>query len=375
MATKIPFLDLKIQYQQIQSEVNRAIQAVIDSGAFVNGPATKQFEKHFASYCDAKFAVGVANGTDALHLALRALGIGKGDEVITAANTFIATAEAITLVGARVVFADIHPETYNIDVTKIEEKISSKTKAIIPVHLFGQPADMAPILALAQKYHLKVIEDACQAHGAKYQGQRVGTFGDVACFSFYPGKNLGAYGDGGAVVTNDETIARKVAMLADHGSLVKYQHEVEGMNSRLDSIQAAILDVKLNYLDQWNQRRQQNAKFYNELLQDVAGIITPREFAETEPVYHLYVIQAEDRDRLRQHLTEAGIGTGIHYPIALHLQPAYQHLGLKIGDYPVAEQCTRRYLSLPMYPELTESMIETVCQAIKQYVARSKSEI
>jgi dTDP-4-amino-4,6-dideoxygalactose transaminase len=369
MATQVPFLDLKIQYQQIQSEVNRAIQTVIDSCAFVNGPATKQFEKHFAAYCGAKFAVGVANGTDALHLALRALGIGNGDEVITAANTFIATAEAITLAGARVVFADIHPETYNIDVTKIEEKISSKTKAIIAVHLFGQPADMTPILALAQKYHLKIIEDACQAHGAKYQGQRVGTFGDVACFSFYPGKNLGAYGDGGAVVTNDETIARKVAMLADHGSLVKYQHEVEGTNSRLDSIQAAILDVKLNYLDQWNRRRWQNARCYNELLKDVAGIITPRELPETEPVYHLYVIQAEDRDRLRQHLTEAGIGTGIHYPIALHLQPAYQHLGLKIGDYPVAEQCTRRYLSLPMYPELTESMIETVCQAIKKYVA------
>lgn len=366
---KVPFLDLKIQYQQIKSEVDRAIQAVIDSCAFINGPATKQFEKNFATYCGVNHAIGVANGTDALHLALRALGIGQGDEVITAANTFIATAEAITLAGARVVFVDIHPETYNIDSTKIEEKISSKTKAIIPVHLFGQPADMEPILRLARQHHLKVIEDACQAHGAKYQGQRVGTFGDVACFSFYPGKNLGAYGDGGAVVTNDETIAQQVAMLADHGSRIKYQHQVEGMNSRLDSIQAAILDVKLRYLDRWNERRRQNARLYNELLQDVVGIVTPRELPETEPVYHLYVIQANDRDRLRQQLAEAGIGTGIHYPMALHQQPAYQHLGLKTGDYPVAETCTRRYLSLPMYPELTESMIETVCQAIKKYAA------
>ncbi|MDZ7265528.1 MAG: DegT/DnrJ/EryC1/StrS family aminotransferase [candidate division KSB1 bacterium] len=365
----VPFLDLKIQYQQIKSEVDQAIQAVIDSCAFVNGPATKQFEKNFAAYCGAKHAVGVANGTDALHLALRALGIGQGDEVITAANTFIATAEAITLAGARVVFVDIHPETYNIDVNQIEAKISPRTKAIIPVHLFGQPADMEPILMLARKHHLKVIEDACQAHGAKYQGHRVGMFGDAACFSFYPGKNLGAYGDGGAVVTNDETIAQKVAMLADHGSLIKYQHQVEGMNSRLDSIQAAILNVKLNYLDQWNQRRRQNARLYNELLKDVEGIVTPRELPNTEPVYHLYVIQANDRDRLRQHLAEAGIGTGIHYPIALHLQPAYQHLGLKPGAYPVAEACTRRYLSLPMYAELTESMIETVCQAIKTYAA------
>ena len=369
MGMKVPFLDLKIQYQAIKLEIDQAIQSVIDSCAFINGPATKQFEKNFAAYCGAKYAVGVANGTDALHLALRAVDVGKGDEVITAPNTFIATTEAITLTGAKVVFADIHPETYNIDFSGIEENITSKTKAIIPVHLFGQPADMEPILTIAKNYDLKVVEDACQAHGATYKGKRVGIFGDVACFSFYPGKNLGAYGDGGAVVTDDESIAKRVAMLADHGSLVKYEHQVEGINSRLDSIHAAVLDIKLKYLDQWNERRRQNARLYNQLLKDVDGIITPVELPDTKPVYHLYVIQAENRDALRQKLNAEGIGTGIHYPLALHQQPAYQHLGYKMGSFPVAEKCTNKYLSLPMYPELTEAMIETVCHAIKKYVS------
>ena len=369
MSMKVPFLDLKGQYQKIKAEVDREIQAVIDSCAFINGPATKNFEKNFAHYCGVKYAVGMANGTDALHLALRAIGIGKGDEVITAPNTFIATTEAITLAGATPVFADIHPGTYNIDVSKIEEKITSKTKAIIPVHLFGQPAEMTPILALAKKYNIKIIEDACQAHGAFYHGNRVGSFGDVACFSFYPGKNLGAYGDGGAVVTNDETIARNVARLADHGSLLKYQHDVEGVNSRLDSIQAAILNVKLNHLDQWNDQRRNNASLYNEFLKDVGGVITPVELENTKPVYHLYVIQVDNRDDLLNKLKEEGIGTGIHYPKALHQQPAYHYLGLKEGSFPVAEQCTSRYLSLPMFPELTEPMIKTVCDAIKKYVA------
>ncbi len=369
MSMKVPFLDLKGQYQKIKSEVDREIQSVIDSCAFINGPATKNFEKNFAQYCGVKYAVGVANGTDALHLALRAIGIGKEDEVITAPNTFIATTEAITLAGATPVFVDINAETYNIDVSKIEEKITPKTKAIIPVHLFGQPADMAPILSLAKKYNLKIIEDACQAHGAFYHGNRVGSFGDVACFSFYPGKNLGAYGDGGAVVTNDEEIARHVARLADHGSLVKYQHDVEGVNSRLDSIQAAILNVKLNYLDQWNEQRRNNACLYNEFLKDVDGVITPAELENTKPVYHLYVIQVENRDELLIKLKEEGIGSGIHYPKALHQQPAYEYMGLKAGSFPVAEQCVSRYLSLPMFPELTEPMIKTVCDAIKKYVA------
>lgn len=366
---KVPFLDLKGQYQKIKSEVDREIQSVIDSCAFINGPATKNFEKNFAHYCGVKYAVGVANGTDALHLALRAIGIGKGDEVITAPNTFIATTEAITLAGAMPVFVDINAETYNIDVSKIEEKITPKTKAIIPVHLFGQPADMAPIVRLAKKYNLKVIEDACQAHGAYYHGNRVGSFGDVACFSFYPGKNLGAYGDGGAVATNDEEIARNVARLADHGSLIKYQHDVEGVNSRLDSIQAAILDVKLKYLDQWNEQRRNNAYLYNKFLQAVDSVITPAELENTKPVYHLYVIQADNRDDLLMKLKDDGIGTGIHYPKALHQQPAYEYMGLKEGSFPMAEQCVSRYLSLPMFPELTEPMIKTVCDAIKKYVA------
>lgn len=264
---------------------------------------------------------------------------------------------------------DIHSETYNIDVAKIEEKITPKTKAIIPVHLFGQPADMEPILGLAKKYNLKIIEDACQAHGAFYHGNRVGSFGDVACFSFYPGKNLGAYGDGGAVVTNDEAIARNVAKLADHGSLVKYQHDVEGVNSRLDSIQAAILNVKLNFLDQWNEQRRNNAFRYNEFLKDVDGVITPVELENTKPVYHLYVIQVEDREALRQKLSSDGIGVGIHYPTALHQQPAYAYLGYPVGSFPAAEQCTSRYLSLPMFPELTEPMIKTVCDAIKKFMS------
>lgn len=369
MGMNVPFLDLKGQYQKIKNEVDPAIQSVIDSCAFINGPATKNFERSFAQYCGVKYAIGVANGTDALHLALRAIGIGKGDEVITAPNTFIATTEAITLAGAQPVFVDVHPETYNIDVSKIEEKITPKTKAIIPVHLFGQPADLAPILSLAKQYNLKVIEDACQAHGALYHGKRVGSFGDVACFSFYPGKNLGAYGDGGAIVTNEEMSARDVARLADHGSLVKYQHDVEGVNSRLDSIQAAILDVKLKYLDEWNEQRRQNAYLYNHFLKDVDGVITPVELENTKPVYHLYVIQVDHRDDLLIKLKEQGIGTGIHYPKALHQQPAYDYLGLKAGSFPVAEQCTSRYLSLPMFPELTEPMIRTVCDAIKKCVA------
>ncbi len=365
---KVPFLDLKAQYQSIKLEIDEAIQSVVESCAFVKGPAVRQFEKNFAEYCGAKYTIGVANGSDALYLALRALGIGAGDEVITTPDTFIATTEAITLTGAQVVFVDINPKTYNIDISKIEEKITSKTKAIIPVHLFGQPADMEPILQIAKKYNLKIIEDAAQAHGAFYHGKRIGTFGDVACFSFYPGKNLGAYGDGGAVVTNNEEIATQVEKIADHGSLKKYIHEVEGVNSRLDSIQAAVLDVKLKYIDQWNESRRNNAYIYNEVLKNVAGVTTPVELENTKPVYHLYVIQVENRDGLQQKLTEAGIASGIHYPYSLHLTPAYEYLGFKKGSFPVAEKCADRFLSLPMYPELTESQIKTVCDAVKKLV-------
>ena len=365
---KVPFLDLKAQYQALKPEIDSAIQSVVESCAFVRGPATRNFEKNFAEYCGAKFCVGVGNGSDALYLTLRALGIGPGDEVITVPNTFIATTESISLTGARVVFVDINPQTYNIDVNKIEEKISQRTRAILPVHLFGQPADMEPILEIAKKYNLKVIEDAAQAHGALYQKKRVGTFGDAACFSFYPGKNLGAYGDGGAVVTNNPELAAQISMLGDHGSLKKYEHETEGVNSRLDSIQAAILNVKLKYLDEWNEKRRKNAFLYNKFLSDIDSVITPFELENTKPVYHLYVIQVENRDKIREKLSEKGIATGIHYPHALHLLPAYQYLGLQEGSFPEAERCTNRFLSLPMYPELTESQIEYVCDVINDLV-------
>jgi len=368
MNPNVPFLDLKAQYHTIKDEVNEAILSVVESCAYAKGPAVKDFQKNFAEYCGAKYAVGVANGTDALYLALRAVGIRPGDEVITTPDTFIATTEAITQSGAKIVFVDINPKTYNIDVSKIEEKITSKTKAIIPVHLFGQPADMEQILSIARKHNLKVIEDAAQAHGAFYNGKRVGTFGDVACFSFYPGKNLGAYGDGGAVVTNNQEIATQVEKIADHGSLKKYIHEIEGVNSRLDSIQAAVLNIKLKYLDQWNESRRKNAYIYNEMLKNVDGVTTPDELENTKPVYHLYVIQVKNRDGLQQKLTEAGIASGIHYPYPLHLTPAYEYLGLKKGSFPVAEKCADQFLSLPMYPELTELQIQKVYDAIVKNV-------
>ncbi|OQX96622.1 hypothetical protein B6I21_00490 [candidate division KSB1 bacterium 4572_119] len=365
---QVPFVDLKTQYQSIKTEVNKEILSVIESCAFVKGPAVKKFEQDFASYCNAKYCVGVGNGSDALYLAMRAMDIGAGDEVITTPNTFIATSESISQTGAKVVLVDINPQTYNIDVNKIEEKITSKTKALLPVHLFGQPADMDPILAIAKKHNLLVIEDCAQAHGATYKSKRVGSFGDAACFSFYPGKNLGAYGDAGAVVTNDEKLAEKVAMISDHGSLQKYVHQMEGVNSRLDSVQAAVLNVKLKYIDQWNASRLKNAHTYNELLKDVAGVITPYELEGTKPVYHLYVIQVENREELGKKLSEKGIGNGIHYPFSLHQMPAYEYLGLKQGSYPVAEEFSQKIISLPMYPELTESMIEYVCETIQSSI-------
>jgi len=366
---RIPFVDLKAQYQAIKPEINEAIQHVMDSTAFIGGRAVLEFEGAFAKFCGAKYAVGVGNGTDALALALKALGVGPGDEVITVPNTFIATTEAISRVGADIVFVDVHPETYNMDFRQLEEKITRRTKAVIPVHLYGQPADMEPLLAIARKHGLKVLEDACQAHGATYKGRRVGSFGEIAAFSFYPSKNLGAYGDGGAVVTNDADLAEKVRMLGNHGSLVKYEHPMEGVNSRLDAIQAAILSAKLKHLEDWNCQRRKHAQLYNELLSGIDGVVTPKELSGTEPVYHLYVIQVEKRDALRAGLQEQGIETGIHYPMPLHLQPAYERLGLKKGAFPVSEQAAGRILSLPMYPELTEEMIERVVKAIQRAIA------
>ena len=364
----IPFVDLKAQYDSIKEEIDEAIQNVLNNTSFIMGEELKKFEEEFARFCDVKYAIGVADGSDALILALRACGISEEDEVITVPHTFIATTEAISNVGGKIVFVDIDPKTYTIDVSKIEEKITEKAKAIIPVHLYGQPADMGPIIRLAEKYNLKVIEDAAQAHGAEYKGKKVGSLGDAGCFSFYPGKNLGAYGDAGMVVTNNEEIAEKIKLLRNHGRITKkYEHEIEGYSSRLDNLQAAILRVKLRYLNKWNESRRKNAKRYNELLNNVSGIITPYEADYVKHVYHLYVIRVvrEGRDRLREELKSKGIATGIHYPIPLHLQPAYKYLSYKEGDFPVTEKASKAILSLPMFAELTEDQIRIISKFIK----------
>lgn len=363
----IPLVDLKAQYNTIKTEIDNTIQRVLDSTSFIMGEELERFEEEFALFCNIKYAIGVANGSDALILALRACDISKDDEVITVPNTFIATTEAITHVGGKIVFVDINPKTYTIDVLKIEEKISNKTRAIIPVHLYGQPANMDPIMRLAKKYNLKVIEDAAQAHGAEYKDKKVGSIGDVACFSFYPGKNLGAYGDAGMITTNSEEIAQKVKLLRNHGSIKKYEHKIEGYSSRLDNLQAAILRVKLKYLNQWNSIRRKNARKYNELLNNIGGIITPYEADYAKHVYHLYVIRTEDRDKLREELKSKGIATGIHYPIPLHLQPAYKYLGYKEGDFPVAEKSSQEILSLPMFAELSDRQIDEIVKLIKNY--------
>ncbi|MEE9584420.1 MAG: DegT/DnrJ/EryC1/StrS family aminotransferase, partial [Candidatus Brocadiales bacterium] len=361
-------IDLEAQHQVIQEEVWAAMRDVIENSAFILGRHVKEFEDGFAGFCNARFAIGVASGTDALILVLRALGIGPGDEVVTVPNTAFPTAEAITLSGARVVFADIGPETLNIDPGAAEKKITKKTRAIMPVHLYGQPVEMEELKELCQSYNLLLIEDAAQAHGAEYKGQRVGTLGDAACFSFYPAKNLGAYGDGGAVVTNDERIADKVRMLRDHGRHEKYCHEIEGYNSRLDALQAAILSVKLKYLDGWNEKRRQHAQYYDKLLSSVKNVITTKVLDKAKPVYHLYVIRVRDRDLLRKKLKEENIDTGIHYPIPLHLQPALAYLGQGKGSFPMAEEAASTVLSLPLYPEMTKEQIETVVAAVKQHV-------
>lgn len=363
---KVPFVDLKRQFETIQTDVNAAIQQVIAETAFIGGKYCTRFEQQFAAFCHANHTVGVGNGTDALFIALKALGVGPGDEVITVANTFIATSEAISATGARVVFVDCHPTQYTIDVSKIAAAITPSTRAIIPVHLYGQPADMAAIQSLARKHGLVVVEDAAQAHGAFYQNQRVGTLGDVACFSFYPGKNLGAYGDAGAIVTNDEALAAKCRMLANHGRLEKYRHLKEGYNSRLDGLQAAILSAKLPHLEKWNQARRRVADYYFKTIK-TTGVILPEIRSDVESVYHLFVIQTEDREKLIEYLKIQGIETGIHYPIPLPEQDAYRNAGWHPGDFPVANRLSQRILSLPMFPEMTEAEINFVASAINQF--------
>ncbi len=363
---KINFVDLSKQYTPIKDEINNAIQNVIDNTSFILEKEVSDFERNFADFCTTKYCVGIGSGTDALYLALKSLGIGPGDEVITAANTFIATALAISHCSAKPVLVDCKPDVYTIDVDKIEKAITDKTKAIIPVHLYGQPADMDPILELAEKYSLAVVEDACQAHGAEYKGRKTGCLGKIGCFSFYPGKNLGAYGDGGAVVTNDEEIAERIKLLRNYGEKVKYHHSIKGFNTRLDSIQASVLNVKLKYLEEWNELRRKNAKLYSSRL-DRAEILLPIEEKFAKHVYHLYVIRTKKRNELQEFLKQKGIDTGIHYPVPIHLQEAYLEFGNMQGKFPVTEKVSNEILSLPMYPELSREEIEYVADCIKSF--------
>jgi dTDP-4-amino-4,6-dideoxygalactose transaminase len=361
----IPLVDLRAQYRTLKGEINPAIQAVLDKCNFILGDEVATFEHEFARFVGVTHAVGVSSGTEALHLAMRALGIGPGDEVITPANTFIATVLAISLAGARPVLVDCDPESYEIDVNQIAAALSERTKAIVPVHLYGQCADMDPILELAERKGLLVIEDAAQAHGAEYKGRAAGSVGAAGCFSFYPGKNLGAYGDGGMVVTNSDEVAEKLRLLRNWGSTVKYHHPVIGFNSRLDTIQAAVLRVKLKYLPKWNEARRQCARTYTDLLSAESLVVTPRTMAYGTHVFHLYVVQVPRRDAVLTGLHEAGVGAGIHYPVPVHLQGAYASLGHKEGDFPNAERLAKRCLSLPLFPELEEDQIAAVVEALR----------
>lgn len=373
----IPLVDLHAQYREIGTDVNAAIERVIRKGAFIGGEEVRSFQAEFAAYCAAPAVDGqpapelhcaaCGNGTDALYLSLRALGVGRGDEVITVAHTFIATAEAITLTGARPVFVDVLEDTMLMDPDAVEAAISPRTAALLPVHLYGQPCDMDRLLEIARRHCIPVVEDSAQAHGARWRGQRVGSSGDAACFSFYPGKNLGAYGDAGAMVTRDESLAQRIRMLANHGRKEKYTHEMEGVNSRLDALQAAILRVKLQHLDRWNEARRRHAARYLELLRDT-DIVLPTIRPEAEPVWHLFVVRVREREKLQAQLAQLGISTGVHYPVPLHLQPAYEYLGLERGSLPVTERVADEVMSLPLYPEMTEAQVEEVAEALRSLV-------
>jgi dTDP-4-amino-4,6-dideoxygalactose transaminase len=359
----IPFLDLKAQYQSIKAEVDRAVLGVLESAAFVLGPEVAKFEEAFASYHTASHGIAVNTGTSALHLALLAAGVGPGDEVITVPFTFVATVSAIRYTGATPVFVDIDPVSLTMDPAAIEAAITSKTKVILPVHLYGQPADMDPIIAVATRHGLKVIEDACQAHGAEYKGRRVGSLGDMAAFSFYPGKNLGACGEGGAVTTGNATYSRVIKMMRDWGQEERYHHVMQGFNYRMEGIQGAILGVKLRYLDQWTDARRERAAAYDRLLKG-SGIVAPQEMPYARHVYHIYAVRCSDRDTLQQSLQQRGIHTGLHYPIPVHLQPAHRDLGYREGQFPHSEAASREVLSLPLYPEMPIEFVEQVASAV-----------
>lgn len=364
---KIPMVDLKLQYTAIEREIKEKLNEVLSSSQFILGPNLNDLEKEIASYHGVAYGVGLASGTDALHLSLRSIGIGPGDEVITTSFTFIATAEAISYTGARPVFIDIDPNTFNIDPSKIEEKITERTKAILPVHLFGQPADMDPIISIAKRYNLKVIEDSAQAFGAEYKRKKVGTFGDTGCFSFFPSKNLGCYGDGGMLITSDKGIAERIKALRNHGSKERYYHSEVGFNSRLDEIQAGVLRIKLKRIDEYNRMRRANARLYKERLKGLP-LILPEEATETYHIYNQYTIRSKKRDAIRKALEVKSIASMIYYPLPLHLQEVYIPLGYKEGYLTVSEEASREVLSLPIYPELKEEQIEEICDVIKKTI-------
>ncbi len=368
----VPFLNLKSQYLEIKPQIDAAIQDVLDHTAFICGKYVAAFEDQFASATGARYCLGTSSGTDSVHLGLWALGVGRGDEVIVPVNTFIATVEGISITGAKPVFVDHDPLSFCMDTKLIERKITSRTKAIAPVHLYGQVCDMDPILAIAKKHRLFVLEDACQAHLAEYKGRKAGTFGNVAAFSFFPGKNLGAFGEAGAVTTGDKKLYQKMMLIRNHGSSERYIHEVEGHNYRMEEIQGAVLGVKLGHLDRWTDRRREVAARYREKLAGVSEIVCPKEMEYGKHVYHLFVIRVIKRDRedLRSFLTEKNIGTGLHYPMPLHLQKAYAPMGHKKGDFPVAEKFCSEILSLPMCPMMTDAMVDEVAEGIKEFFAR-----
>lgn len=367
---QVPFVDLKKQYNAIKGEIDDSILDVIENTAFIGGRYVNKFEEMYAEYCNAKHCIGVGNGTDSIFVALKALNIGVGDEVIVPANTFVATSEAVSMAGARVVFIDCDPTTYNLNIELLPKLITKKTKCVIPVHLYGQPVEMERVRDIANQYQLHIIQDCAQAHGAKINNNYCINYGDILCYSFYPGKNLGAYGDAGAIVTNDDEIAIKARMLSNHGRISKYDHEVEGINSRLDGIQAAILLVKLKYINDWVEKRRKNASLYAEKLKNLNHVKIPYSTNLLYHVYHLYVIRSDSRNELQKYLQNNGISTGIHYPLALPNLKAYKYLNHSYDDFPVASKIQEEILSLPMFPELTENQICYVTDKIKEFYSK-----
>lgn len=363
----VPFVDLAAQYANIKTEIAAAIDAVLDDRTFILGPHVMEFEAHFATFCKAGHCVGVGNGTDALAIALTSLGVGPGHEVLVPANSFVATSEAVTMCGAQVVFVDVDPLGYHLDLEQARAKVTPRTKAVVPVHLYGQPADMIGIRTLANEFNLKVVQDCAQAHGATFDGRPLATFGDACCYSFFPGKNLGAYGDAGAIVTDNANLALRCRMHANHGRIGKYDHEFEGVNSRMDGLQGAILDVKLGHLDAWTEARRAAAARYDDMLKGLPGLTLPKARPGRRHVYHLYVVRHPRRDALQAHLKKCGVVTGVHYPIALPNLTAYKHLGHTNADFPIASRLAGEILSLPLYPELTLKQIEYVTTQMNKF--------